>query len=269
MSKFNFDAGDYVDSQLHRVDWLIANMPWIYTPSDVFGDHDMNCGDPNATHRDLKTANPDWHQYFWYCMPGGNPAAGHMMTGFDWTGYGIFSFSPNQVMNNVHKVCWSVNATDEGGGKWTNMQVIPEALYQRFAPRMDYVVPGFNTDGQVGDFSIQAGDHPGTDVFGIKDFRGTQTLFVGGNVPWDSGTQSYTTTDHAARFQHCLENTSATTSHLMVNRPDGSVSMYNLPRAIPQGQVRIIFQDDMYDPPKRDGYNPQNVTFHWDDVSIS
>jgi hypothetical protein len=172
-------------------------------------------------------------------------------------------------MTNVRKVCWEINATDEGGGKWTNLVIVPEALYQRFAPRLDYVTAGFNTPNLPGDFNIQAEDHPGQQVWGLKDFRGTQTFFVDDDVRFYSGDTSYTTTDKAARYRHCVEETSPTTSQLTVARPDGTTSTYTLPSGIPDGRVRVIFQDDMYNPPKRDGYDPNTVTWHWDNIVVT
>ena len=136
------------------------------------------------------------------------------MTAFDGTGYTILAFSPNQTMTNVRQVCWDVNATEEGGGKWTNMIVVPASLYQRFAPRMDYVTEGFNNPNAPGDFNIQASDHPGLSVWGLKDFRGTLRLFQGDDTLWYSGDQSYTTTDKAARYRKCVTET--TPGHLTI-----------------------------------------------------
>lgn len=262
-TRFEAFAGDFVDPQHHRVDWWLNNGG--DTPSVVHGDHNMACGGPETV-RDLDVHNPDWSQYFWYCAPSG-PASGHVMTGFTTSGYVIFAFAPKQTFTNISKVCWDINATEEGGGKWTNMIVVPDALYRQFVPRLDYVTAGFNDPGGTGDFNIQAGDHPGTDVWGIKDFRGGQHFYVGNDMLMEDNTVT-TTTDKASRFQHCVQNTSSSTSRLTVKRPNGSTSTYNLPRALPSGQVHVIFQDDMYDPVKRDGYSPSNVTWHWDNIEI-
>jgi hypothetical protein len=261
--RFNMYAGNFVDHQLHRVDWWLRNGG--ATPEVVQGDHDMSCGGPDTV-RNLDVRNPDWTQYFWYCAPGGDPSKGHVMTGFTTSGYVIFGFSPNRSFSNVHKVCWDINATEEGGGKWTNMVIVPEALYQRFAPRLDYTSPGFNNDG-TGDFNIQAEDHPGLDVWGIKDFRGGQHFYVGTEMLMDDDIVR-TTSDKAARYQHCVEETSPTTSRLTVARPGGGTSVYDLASGMPDGTVRVIFQDDMYDPVKRDGYSPNAVTWHWDNILI-
>ena len=37
---------------------------------------------------------------------------------------------------------------------------------------------------------------------------------------------------------------------------------------IPQHPVRVVFQDDNYDRPKADDYNPNVVTWHWDNIHI-
>jgi hypothetical protein len=148
------------------------------------------------------------------------------------------------------------------------MIVVPEALYQQFAPRMDYVTSGFNTEGAPGDFNIQQGDHPGSQVWGVRDFRGSQHFYIGANeLLTDNST--FTTTDKMARYRHCVERTSATASTLTVARPDGTTTVLTLPSAIPQGPVRIIFQDEMYDAPKRAGYSDQQISWHWDSVLIS
>jgi hypothetical protein len=264
--RFNIDVGNYAWPG-HRVPDLIVQHPEVFTPLQTFGDHNMGCEGPTTT-RTLDNTSPDWSQYFWWCAPGGDASKGHVMTGFDTTGYAVVAFSPKQTFNNVTKVCWDINATDEGGGKWTQMLIVPEALYQQFAPRLDYVTADSNGDGGPGDFNIQAGDHPGTSVWGLKDFRGTQELFSGANVLWkDDG--SFVTADKAARYRHCLEETSPSTSRLTIDRANGTTSTFDLPSAIPDGPARVVFQDEMYDPPKRGGYNPNNVTWHWDNIAIS
>lgn len=268
--RFNTDVGNYVEPCTptrcpRTADYIASGGD---TPLNTYGDHDFACDGPD-TFRTLSNAVPvnQLGQYFWWCAPGG-PGTGHVMTGFDTSGYAVVSFSPNQVVNNVSKVCWDINATDEGGGKWTNMIVVPEALYQQFAPRMDYVAVGFNQPNAPGDFNIQAGDHPGSDVWGVRDHRGGQHFYIGDNELVTDDT-AHVTTDKMARYRHCVQRTSATTSTLTVDRPEGGTSTYQLPSAIPQGPVRVIFQDEMYDPPKRVGYDPTHITFHWDNVVIS
>lgn len=268
-SRFVYDVGNYVDGQHHRTDYLIDCCPWVETNLVTYGDHNDMCSGPDLQ-RTLDNADPDLRKYFWYCAPGG-PTTGHIMTAFDTTGYNVVSFSPNQTFTDVDHVCWKINATEEGGGKWTNMIIVPEALYQQFAPRMDYVRFDFNSQNAPGDFNIQMADHPGQSFFGVTDFRGTQYVYDG-DVLLDhpGGDSAHVTTDKAARYQHCIDKTGATTARLTVQRPDGPDSVYNVDvgDAWPSGPVRVIFQDEMYDPPKRAGYNDHNVTWHWDDIEI-
>lgn len=272
--RFVYDVGNYVEpyrgSNTPRTDdYLRAGGD---TPAFTHGDHNMACGDPATTSRTLDNADPDLRKYFWACLPGNDPAKGHLMTGFDTTGYTVVSFSPNQSFTDVTKVCWDINATEEGGGKWTNMIIVPEALYQQFAPRMDYVRFDFNNQNAPGDFNIQQADHPGARFLGVTDFRGTQFVYNGDQLlDHPGGDTSHTTTDKAARYQHCFERTDATHAKLTVQRPDGPASVYNVNvgSAWPTGPVRVIFQDEMYDPPKREGYDPSHVTWHWDNIQIS
>jgi hypothetical protein len=262
--RFNTDMGNYVDKTGTRrtADFIAAGGD---SPRYTFGDHDENCSGPMNL-RTLDNADPDLSKYFYWCAPGG-AGTGHIMTAFDTSGYTVNSFSPKQSFIDVTKVCWSINATNEGGGKWTNMIVVPEALYQQFAPRMDYTGPGFNIDNEVGDFNIQDVDHPGVHVWGVKDFLGGQHPYYGDNTFFDDFTM-HVTTDKMARYQHCVTKTGPNSSELTVARPEGGVSTYTIPSAIPSGQVRIIFQDDMYDPPKRADYSDQHVTWHWDTILI-
>jgi hypothetical protein len=261
--RFQTYAGNFIDNQGDRTDTFLRNGGG--TPAVVRGDHDMSCGGPDTV-RTLDVRNPDTSQYFWYCAPGGDPANGHVMTGFDTTGYAVMSFSPKQSFTNVHKVCWDLNATEEGGGKWTNLMIVAEADYQMHAPRLDYVTNGFNDEGGLGGPNLQDGEHP-TPVWGIKDFRGSQLQFIGDDAPFVDFT-AHTTTDKAARYQHCVQNNPAGGADLSVDRPEGGTSHYHLPVAIPSGAVRVIFQDDMYDPVKRDLYDPSHVTWHWDNILI-
>jgi len=278
--RFAIFAGNFIDPQLRRT----PDAPdWADPITQVQADHDVaTCGDPNVSKRLLNAKGRadagDASKFFYQCAPGGDSAKAHVMTSFDTTMYAIMAFSPNRSFTDVSRICWDINATDEGGGKWTNVDVIPESLYRRFPSsdvdgkgtdgfRLDYVSEGFNTDGATGDFNIQAGDHPGTEVWGIKDFRGTQTQFVGDDVVFKDNTV-VTTADHSARFQHCVVNKPGGGAVLTVQRPGGRTDTFDLPRAIPQGVVRVVFQDDMYDAPKRDGYSPSSVSWHWDNIQI-
>jgi hypothetical protein len=202
-------------------------------------------------------------ELFWWCAPGGDAAKGHLMTSLNTVQYGIASFTPNQVLRDVHQVCWDQNLTDLGGGKWTNMIVVPEAIYEANAPRLDYTTPGFNVDNAPGDFNLQR-----FDIWGLKVFRGTIGLFRGDDFLWQSQDVWTSGQDKATRFQHCVtENTNGTVT-ITQQRTTG-LKTWTVQGQIPDGPVHVIFQDDNYDPPKRDGYNPNNNTWHWDNILIS
>ena len=44
--------------------------------------------------------------------------------------------------------------------------------------------------------------------------------------------------------------------------------MIDLPGQIPQQPVKVVFQDDNYDPVKDDRYDPNTLTWHWDNVQV-
>ena len=243
------------------------------------GDHNMACGAP-TTSREVHAENHD--QYFWWCAPGNDARNGHVMTAQNTTGYGIIAFSPDQDFNDVKKVCWDINSTDLGGGKWTNVIIIPASEYvlhpnlnskpnrEGEGPyRLDYTSIGFNSDNGPGDFNVQANDlQPGNSIWGLKNFRGVLQLFRNDEVIFSSGAPVFTS-DKAARYAHCFYNNPDNSLIITRNRPDGRFDRYIVRNMqIPSGKVRVIFQDDNYDPPKRGGYDPNNLTWHWDNILI-
>lgn len=253
--------------------------PHVHHRASWHGDHNMACEAP-TTLRDVRVENHE--EYFWWCAPGNDPSKGHVMTAQDTTGYGIIAFSPNQDFDGVRKVCWDINSTDLGGGKWTNVIVIPASEYIRHPNlnpkpnregegpyRLDYTSHGFNGDNGPGDFNIQAHDlQPGNSIWGLKNFRGELQLFRNDQVLFNSGGQ-VVTSDKAARYTHCFYNNPDNSLSITRKRPDGRLDRYVVRNTqIPSGKVRVIFQDDNYDPPKRGGYNPNNLTWHWDNISV-
>lgn len=230
------------------------------------GDHDRACNGPDTT-RTIDVANRE--DFFWHCAPGG-AATGHLMTGYNTGGYAVVSFAVGRPFTNVARVCWDINLTDESGGRWANMVLVDEALYQRFAPRLDYVAPEFNDPGGPGDFNIQAGDHGGAgDIFGLKSFRGQLEVYRDASILWANGSffpEFQAITDKATRYQHCVERVPGGT-RITQQTPFGP-RVYTAPASMPTGTVRVLFQDEMYDPPKRDGYAPNKVTWHFDNILV-
>lgn len=274
--RFVYHVGNACDPQGCRPEDLPE---WVPHDEEWAGDHNLACEGPTT----LRTVHVGSHnEMFWWCAPGNDSAKGHIMTSLNTEGYGIASFSPNQTFSNVEKVCWDINSTDLGGGKWTNMVIIPASEYTRHpntSPkriqegegpyRLDYTTFGFNDDNAPGDFNVQASDMAaGNVVWGLKNFRGTLALFRGDNAFWEDG-EAVVTTDKAARFKHCVTENANNTITITRARPGGTTDTFTIPnQQIPNGNVRVIFQDDNYDPPKRDGYNENNNTWHWDNIEI-
>lgn len=84
-------------------------------------------------------------------------------------------------------------------------------------------------------------------------------------------------TDKAARYTHCLENDPANPNQLIITdtivagaqaQPAGGPRTFVIPGHIPGGARRVVFHDAEYDGPKRDGYSPDRLTWHWDNVRV-
>jgi hypothetical protein len=239
------------------------------------GDHDESCAGPD-TQREIDVSNHA--DLFWWCAPGGDAAKGHLMIGNDTTGYAILGITPKQMFTDVTRVCFDLNQTDLGGGKWFNMVIVPEAEYlahrnenprrseeREGEYRLDYTSPGFNAPNAPGDFNIQGGP-----TFGMKVFQGTvkvwqenesdQFIFES-HESWNNGN------DRATRFEHCITDNGDGTLTATQQRPDGERS-WTFDGHIPAGQVRVVFQNDDYNTIKHDG-RPGYKTWHIDNIEIS
>ena len=75
--------------------------------------------------------------------------------------------------------------------------------------------------------------------------------------------------DKATRFQHCMIDDGNGTVRVTQARPDGTTRTRTFRGSFPDGQVRVVFEDDMYDPPKRAGYRTDTLTWHWDNIQIA
>jgi len=259
------------------------------------GDHNMACGGP-TTYR-LVDGGGHPEQMVWHCAPNG-PDSGHFMTSFLTAGYGQVGFSPNRTFTNVKEVCWDQSMRGLPR-KWTQVVVIPEALYQANGQRLDYVSPvvlpnpGFGglppgpmTQGAQGDQEPALYDQ----------WQSYMLTFTNGSLDQhsrDVGRQSWFNSfnieDSAPRFRQCF-----------VDGEDGYVYHYNdvpkpdwwsdpatwdpkrnvirLPGSVPNGTVRVIFQDDTYDALKGDNPDPAcsvgttscqpETTWHWDTIHV-
>ena len=189
------------------------------------GDHDMSCAGP-TTQRVVHVAAHA--ESFWWCAPKG-PESGHLMTSLNTLGYGIASFSPRQVFEDVSRVCWTQNLTDLGGRKWTQMLVVPEETFQANGLRMDYVSPGFGDEGTPGGNQLI----PPDEAFGLKVLVGTVIAFMGREEIGGSGPDLFTTEDKAKRYRHCVTDLGDGTVEIEQERDDG-VHTWTSPRRVPR-----------------------------------
>ena len=228
------------------------------------GDHNMACEGP-TTLRTIHVDNKD--DFFWWCAPGGDPAKGHVMVGVNTTGYNIAWFSPSQYFTNVSRVCWDQNLTELGGGKWMQVVLAARADVERVQAQLGHLDLGFTGPGFQVDGGPTTGVHPTAASGGAKMFRGGFGYWRGADFTTEMpGGQ--VTTDKATRYRHCMIDNGNGTITLTQQRPDG-VHSHTGPGTMPDGDVRVVWQDDNYDVPKRDNYDPNNLTWHIDNIEIS
>ena len=85
-----------------------------------------------------------------------------------------------------------MSLADLGGGKWTNVVLVPEATYLSHPNtnprrvedgegpyRLDYVTPDFTVANGPGDFNIQDLGSGAGAMVGVKQFRGTTQIYRG------------------------------------------------------------------------------------------
>jgi hypothetical protein len=257
------------------------------------GDHGVSCGGP-TTDRDVAFGGTqsaiDFSQLFWYCAPGGDPTKGHMMTGLTTTGYNHLWFSPKPEFTGISKVCWDINETFEGG-KWTEVQFVDHADAVRYP--VGTVTAGGNSVARgTGGFDLGYTDPEFRDTTGpsngllpasgnlaglkigigsIFDWWQDQNTVMAQGVGWPgllpNQGGSGPITDKAARYTTCIENAPNNQITITNNRPDGPRT-YTIPGQIPQDARRVVFHDAEYDGPKRDGYSPATLTWHWDNIQV-
>jgi hypothetical protein len=235
-------------------------------PHDILswsGDHDMDCGAP-ASQREVQVDHVD--EMFWWCPPRPDAPAssGHLMTSMNTTGYAQVNFAPTEPLTDVRKVCWDQNMTDLGGRKWTQVVIVPEETYLANDKRLDYVKPGLETDVAVG------GTHLTDGVFMFEMLKGSTAVYTGRNVyePNFAGFQAGA--EKSRRFTHCITDLENGTVQIDLER-DTETETRISGGAFPPGPVRVIFQDDNYNPPKsppETAVVPDPFTWHWDNIEI-
>jgi hypothetical protein len=231
---------------------------------------------------------------FWWCAPKG-PESGHIMTSMYTEGYAQVLFAPDEVFTDIREVCWDQNMTNLPR-KWTQLVIVPEDLYQANGRKLHYVNPGLQpapaTDGlaigalptddygQPDGSNLEVAEEWAAGEHGDPEWNSYLLTFTNGSISqWSRlGEESYFnapgTDDKATRFRQCAtDNGDGTITH--VNQlADGTTRTITLNGEFPDGDVRVIFQDDTYDSFKTDlgdrsGGDDPRATWHWDNISIS
>ena len=250
---------------------LHAGSAWGDDANDWQGDHDANCGEPNGTSRTIHLGAGDSQaaaaQAFYSCLPGGDPAKGHVMTSVNTEGYVVAWFSPKQTFTDVRQVCWDQNLTDLGGGKWTQVVFLTAAEIGGNSADLGFTSPEFPREAGP---SSPRGDAD----FGVKMFRGGLDAWQNGAFAGAIGGR--TTTDKAPRYQHCVTDLGNGRLSVSIAQPNGSVAKAEIAGSIPNGPIRVVFEDDNYNPDKHFSTSETKArdasglyTWHWDNIQIS
>jgi hypothetical protein len=301
-------SGDFIEdfaspASVDRFVWEQSHggvdpFPRTDQPREWQADHDTMCGAPPTLRTvhlhgsggysgpgPIATATGD--NAFW-CAPGAEAAKGHVMTSTVLTAYGHIDFSPARSFTNVRQICWDMNRSDLGGRKWWQVSIIPEAAFQANGGHLDYVRPNLEGDGNVAGGShvlplnaFQLSTFRTENVFsrgdGVKASAGSE----GADLSWAGGEAFWKpASDRANRYRHCLTESAAGVTLTMVDHrgtadpSDDDPWTQNMGTNfhIPQGAVRVIFQDVTYDSIKGDferGGAPLNTnTWHVDNILI-
>ena len=237
-----------------------------YDPNATFhGDHNEMCAGP-TTGRVVHLDDDDNDEVFWHCAPNG-PDTGHVMTGMGEAnfGYSIVTFMPRQTFTGVDRVCVDVGSRRLGGDNWWEMSVVPRSTFDNNGGRMDYVT------ALARDIDQGALDFPSAAfVFQINDDK--IRLYQGMSERVFDWFQ-WSTSDPAPRFRHCMvdnhDGTVTATRAVGVSNQDapGGVRTVTVSGSFPAGEVVVLFQHSVYDPPKH-GSGELQTTYHWDNVTI-
>jgi hypothetical protein len=180
----------------------------------------------------------------------------------------VLSFSPKQTFDDVSRVCFDINTNDNiGSGKWINVWVVPLASVAANGGRFDFAdEPDLDPEQGVA----------GPDDFHFKYFDGSLEG-PDGFFWWEWPNRA---SESATRFTQCVEQTGPNQLTYTRDLPcdgngDGRIDAgvcetltRNTAGNLPDGPVRVIFQDGSYNPDKH-GTVTGGITWHWDNLIIS
>jgi hypothetical protein len=293
---------DFADpADVHRVDHFVQYRdPFVVNHTTGVSDHDaadgVNCTAPEQT-RTQSRERPEDHVYL--CHPGGDPAAGHIMSySMDTAGYGWVGGLPDQVFEGASEVSVDINTTSAGSRNFVEIKVMPAASV--FANAMpcapdlpcsdgwDYDanggVAGFTASQEGTGLGIATPDEP--DGYRFDEFN----TFVDANGDLhhrscDHNTSGYcfdaathtSNTDIRDRYRHVLRDNGDGTLSFGVDEGD-RMRWVTAPGAFPAGEVRMVVAFHNYTGTK-DGNGPGfdnntspsagGFTWHWDNLAVT
>ena len=247
----------------HGVSFWQENFSWR-------GDHDDGCGKPTTT-RNIEVAEdivlfPDgmgdldrYGNFVYWCAPGGD-GTGHVMTSFNTDGYAQIAFSPAVSFDDITSICWDQNQTDLGPRKWTQVVIVPESDFEKNDERLDYVSPAFFDGPGQGGVELDDG------VVLFEMIQGSTVLNFGSDNRV-ANFEGFTTLDKVRRYRTCLTDTGQNTIEIELER-ESDTEIRTFDGTFPDGPVRVVFQDDSYNPPKQPGAVDDPFTWHWDNIVV-
>jgi hypothetical protein len=251
----------------------------------------MSCGDPNATHRtihiDPAIPGPGVESQFYPCLPGGDPAKGHVMTTVNTEGYNIAWFSPRQSFANVRKVCWDQNLTFIGNGKWTQVVFLTAGEVAGNSSDLGFTSPEFadapnlpstprGSTAHGVKIGVFAHDNGGSTSVDMTSWSQNGSPDQWGAIHKDFASGGPATSDKAPRYQFCLTDNENGTLTLVNKATDGTTRTSSVQGSIPNEPVRVVFEDDNYNPDKHHSNagevarnSGEGYTWHWDNIQIT
>jgi hypothetical protein len=235
------------------------------------GDHDMSCGNPATTSRDVH-ANM-YTEYFYVCTPASGNA--HWMTALgDVSGYSIAAFCPDANHDHTcdaftraatRTVAWEASITDMGVRRWWEVKIVPAngpdlSVVEWLAgsnggPAHEpvYPEPSFilGTGPFGGDFMVHSN---GQDIKPLDWQHICGDFAIAGNL----------CTDHSTRVPFTVtDNGNGTVTYTIggaINRT------WTSPGRFPDS-FKVVFADHQYSAEK-DGASTGAFSTHWDNLTI-
>lgn len=258
---------------MDRFDWELHVDEFSALEPSYIGEHDHACHGPD-TYRTVTAGQRTGPGYIdvadsdliWHCAPGG-AANGHVMTAVNTGGVATLSFAPKQAFRNIHEVCWEQNMNSLGGGKWANLHVVPAADVDAHGGDLNYAagleVPfgGIPLQPPPGAFNFS---YLNASLHGyVVQPDGSQTKVIDKWGAWEQNME----TSPAPRYRFCIEDLE--NGHLRVTafqKAQGTYVTDTFDGALPDGDVRVIWQDAAYNPDKHDSTG--HLTWHWDTLAV-